>query len=127
MIYLCLGYFNPDKMKALTKEELDTVMKECQPHLEKLYKTGQVMLDAGVESESKCLQRVNGELSVTDGPLTGTNETVGSAFFIEAENMEEAIHVASMHPTTQVSKGMQLGWRIEIRPVHYFKKDEQDS
>lgn len=35
--------------------------------------------------------------------------------------MDEAVRVASLHPTAQVPAGEQLGWRMEIRPVHYFQ------
>lgn len=38
--------------------------------------------------------------------------------------MEEAIRLASMHPTTQVDQGEAYGWRTEVRPVHFFKNDK---
>lgn len=40
------------------------------------------------------------------------------------QNMEEAIREATLQPTTQVAAGEQLGWGIEIRPIHYFEKIE---
>ena len=33
---------------------------------------------------------------------------IGSAFLIEAQDMEEAIRIASLHPTVQVSAGSSL-------------------
>lgn len=125
MIYLCLGYFEPEIMDARPKAEIDAVMRECQPHLAEFYKSGQVMMDAGLDLEAKCLRRVNGKVMVTDGPFIETKELIGSAFLIEAEDMEEAIRIASLHPTTQVSAGEEFGWGIEIRPIHYFEKREQ--
>lgn len=124
MKYLCLGYLEPEKMNARPKAEIDAVMSECQPHLEELYKSGQLIIDAGLSLETKCLRRVNGKVTVLDGPFIETKEIVGSAFLIEAQDMEEAIRVASLHPTTQVGAGEQFGWRIEIRPIHYFEKRE---
>lgn len=124
MKYLCLGYLEPEKMNARPKEEIDAVMSECQPHLEELYKSGQLIIDAGLSLETKCLRRVNGKVTVIDGPFVETKEMVGSAFLIEARDMEEAIRVASLHPTTQVGAGEQFGWRIEIRPIDYFEKRE---
>ncbi|UJF28466.1 YciI family protein [Planococcus sp. 107-1] len=123
MQFLCMGYFNPEKMNARPTEEIEAVMEECQPHIEKFYKSGKVLLDAGLESETKNLQRVKDKVIVTDGPFTETKELIGSVFVFEAENMEEAIQIASIHPTTQVKEGEKLGWRIEVRPVHYFKND----
>jgi hypothetical protein len=126
MIYLCLGYFNPEKMDARPKEKINAVMRECQPHLEEFYKSGQVMIDAGLDLEAKSLRRVNGKVMVTDGPFVETKEKIGSAFLIEAHDMEEAIRVASLHPTTQVDAGEKFDWGIEIRPIHYFDKREQN-
>lgn len=124
MKYLCLGYLEPEKMNARPKAEIDAVMSECQPHLEELYKSGQLNIDIGLSLETKCLRRVNGKVTVIDGPFVETKEMLGSAFLIEARDMEEAIRVASLHPTTQVDAGEQFGWRIEIRPIDYFEKRE---
>lgn len=123
MIFLCMGYFNSEIMHALPRAEFEAVMEECQPHIEKFYQSSKVLLDAGLESETKNIRRVNGKVIVTDGPYTETKELIGSTFIFEAENMEEAIQLASLHPTTQVNRGEEFGWRIEIRPVHYFKND----
>jgi hypothetical protein len=124
MKFLCMGYLDSAKMDALPKEEIDAIMQKCQPHLEELYKSGQVIIDAGLVSETKCLRRENGKVKVMDGPFTETKEMIGSAFLIEARDMEEAIRIASFHPTVQVDVGEQFGWRIEIRPIHYFKMSD---
>lgn len=60
-------------------------------------------------------------MKVTDGPFIETKEIIGSSFLIEVEDLDEAIRIASMHPTIQVGAGEQFGWGIEIRPIHYFK------
>jgi hypothetical protein len=124
MIFLCMGYFNPEKMDARPRAEIDAVMSECQPIVENFYESGKVLIDAGLESETKSLRRVNGKVIVTDGPFTETKELIGSIFIFEAESMDEAIKLASLHPTTQIDRGEEFGWRIEIRPVHYFKNDK---
>ncbi|WNB90974.1 YciI family protein [Bacillus sp. NEB1478] len=124
MIFLCMGYFNPEKMDARPRAEIDAVMSECQPHIEKFYESGNVLIDAGLDSETKSLRRVDGQVIVTDGPLTETKERIGSVFIFEAESMDEAIQLASLHPTTQVDRAEEFGWRTEIRPVHFFKNDK---
>jgi hypothetical protein len=120
-----MGYYNAEKMDAQPKTEIEAVMSECQPHLDEFYKSGQVMIDAGLETETKSLRRENGKITVTDRPFTETKELIGSVFLIEAKDMEEAIQIASLHPTTQVNAPEEFGWRLEIHPVHYFKKSEQ--
>ncbi|WP_145019098.1 YciI family protein [Paenibacillus sp. Y412MC10] len=121
MKFLCLGYLESDKMDARPKDEIDAIMNECPPHLENFYKSGQVIIDAGLASETKCLRRANGKVKVMDGPFIETTEMIGSAFLIEARDMEEAIWIASLHPTVQVASGEQFGWGIEIRPINYFE------
>ncbi|MEV5028803.1 YciI family protein [Paenibacillus sp. LPE1-1-1.1] len=126
MKYLCLGYFEPEKMDNRPKTEIDAIMGECQARLEGFYESGKVIIDAGLDLESKSLRLVNGKVRVIDGPFIETKEMIGSAFLIEARDMEEAIRVASLHPTTQVGAGEQLGWGIEIRPIHYFENRERE-
>jgi hypothetical protein len=59
----------------------------------------------------------NGRPSVTDGPYVETKEQLGSFFLLEAENMQEAIKLASMHPAANLNEHM--GWGIEIRPIEF--------
>jgi hypothetical protein len=47
---------------------------------------------------------------------------IGSVLLIEAKNMEEAIQIASLYLTTQAAEGEEYGWRMEVRPVHYFEE-----
>lgn len=121
MKFLCLGYLDAAKMDALPKEEVEAIMRQCQPHLEQLYQSGQVTLDAGLASGTKCLRRSSGKVNVTDGPYVETKEMIGSAFLIEAQDMEEAVRIAALHPAVQVEDGEQFGWRLELYPIHYFK------
>lgn len=72
----------------------------------------------------KQLKRDSQEISITDGPVTASKEVMGSAFVIEAVDMEDAVRIASIHPTTQVPEAEALGWRLEIRPVHYYRERE---
>jgi len=121
MKFLCLGYLDYGKMDAHPKDEIDVIMQECPPHLNNFYESGQVIVDAGLGAQSKCLRRENGKIRVMDGPFIESKELIGSAFLIEARDMDEAIRIASLHPTVQMGAGEQFGWGIEIRPIHYFE------
>ncbi len=127
MKYLCLGYFDPQKMDALSQQQVQAIMAECRPHLHALYETNQVVADIGVALESKTLCRVNGQLVITDTPAPQSGGMIGAAFLIEADNIADATRLASLHPTTQVAAGETLGWRIEIRPVHHFYTPDAKS
>ena len=124
MKFLCFGYLSPEKMNVLPKGEIEAIMSQCSPHLQKFYMSGQVMMDVGVETEVISLRRENGNIKVLDNALVKFDERIGSVFLIEANDMEEAIRIASLHPTIQLDAGEELGWRIEIRPVHYCEKSE---
>ena len=121
MKFLCVGYFEPDKMDAHRKSEIDALMLECRQYLAELYQTGQVVMDAGLELETMNLRRANGGATASEGQSVPAAEKIGSVFVIEALNMDDAIRLAALHPTTRIDAGEQLGWRIEIRPIHHFR------
>jgi hypothetical protein len=50
-----------------------------------------------------------GRVLVTDGPFADTKEQIGGYEIIEVANLDEAIEVASGHPTS-------IGGAVEIRP-----------
>jgi hypothetical protein len=120
MRYMCLAYGNRDKMEALSKAEMDALFRECQPFIEDLHKSGHVIADDGLRWETTSIRPRNGTVSVTDGPFVETKEQVGGVFVIEAQDLNEAILVASKHPAAHV--GEQLGWGIEVRPIAVFEK-----
>lgn len=115
MKYLCLAYGDPKKMKALSKADMDAIVRECQPHMEELRKSGHLVSDDGLDWETTTIRPRNGAVAVTDGPFTESKEQVGGAFVIEARDLNEAILVASKHPAAHV--GEHLGWGIEVRPI----------
>ena len=124
MQYLCIGFFNQDKMDALPQDEIDAIMQECQPPLEKLLNSGSLLVDAGVEKEVKILQRVDGKIQIFENLFAEHKRVLGSFFKRSITRITDEIHIASMHPTVQVAIGEQLGWEIEIRPIHSFEMKE---
>lgn len=121
MKYLCLGYLDREAMDSRPKAEIDQLMQQCQPHMEAIGKTGQMLMAAGLEPETKGLRRSRGKLLVSDGPFIETKELLGSVFVIEASDFDDAVRVAALHPTTQIAEGEALGWRLEIRPIHFYE------
>lgn len=121
MKFLCLGYFDQEKMGALPKASIDTVMGECEPHMRAFHNTGKVLVDAGLAWETTLLRRVQGEVVSYTDSVKGRTLRVGGVQIIEANDLEEAILIAKLHPTTQVPSGEQLGWTLEIRPIDFFE------
>ena len=124
MKYLCIGYFDPVRMDALPKDEVAALMNQCPPHMDTLYGTGKVKLVAGADNESRFLRSVGGKMRVSDGPAPSSNARIGCVFILETADLQEAVQLASLHPTTQITAGEDLGWYTEVRPVHYFYPDE---
>jgi hypothetical protein len=50
------------------------------------------------------------QLLVTDGPFAETREWIGGFVLLECDNIDEAVQIASKHPTAHCG-------RIEVRPV----------
>jgi hypothetical protein len=121
MKYLCLGYGDRAKMVALPKEELQKILRKCVPWVEELNKFKGMILHAAVSWDATTLRASDGEVLVTDGPFAEAKEQIGSFFVIEARDLNEAIRVASNHPSARL--GEDLGFRVEIRPFGEFKPD----
>jgi hypothetical protein len=121
MKFLCLGYFDQEKMGALPKASIDTIMGECEPHMRAFHNTGKVLMDTGLALETTLLRRIHGEVVSYANPDPGQTQRVGGVQIIEANDLQEAIQIAKLHPTTQVPSGEQLGWTLEIRPINFFE------
>lgn len=121
MKYLCIGYLDKKKMDALSKAQIDTAMSECPAFMEEFYDSGKVLFVAGTPTEIKSMRRVDGRVNITDSPAAGAHEAIGCVFLVEATDIEDAIKVAALHPTTRIAAGEKLGFRIGISPVHYFE------
>lgn len=118
MKYLILAYGSEEKMTALSKEELDSLIGKCQTYDGELQKSGHLVSGMSLGWGSTILRLRNGKLSVTDGPYSETKEVVGGLVVIEARDLNEAIQVATLHPAARM--GEDLGWGIELRPIEEF-------
>lgn len=121
MKFMCLGHLEPGKMAGYSQADIDALMDRCRPFMQELYASGHLICEAGLKTEGKTLRRKGGKVSAVDGPFAETKELVGGVFIIEAADMEEAIRIASLHPTTRMPEAEALGWRLDIRPIHHFK------
>jgi hypothetical protein len=121
MKYLCLGYGNKAKMDALPKEKLTELLRQCVPHVDELNAYKGMLMHTSVSWDFKTLRSSGGKVVVSDGPFAETKEQIGSFFVFEARDMEEAIRVASLHPSARMAN--ELGWRVELRAFGEFKPE----
>jgi hypothetical protein len=114
--YLCLGYYEPAAFDALSETERLAVAGECAPHDEELRATGRMLSVASLEhGVHVSLRPAASGTSVTDGPYAEAKEMVGSFFIIEADDLDDAVRIASLHPAARVRP--DLGFGIEVRPI----------
>ena len=113
MNYMLLAYGNEEKFNQLTQDEMTALVDRCMAYDEELHATGKV--GGSLSWASKSLRLKNGKLSVTDGPYVDTKEVVGGVVILEADDLDEAVRLASLHPAARM--GEELGWAIELRPM----------
>ena len=117
MKYLCLGYLDEKAFDAIPESEQSEILKACYAQCVPFRATGKVLAEEGLQgtSTAKTIRPKNGRPSVTDGPFIETKEQLGAFFVVEADSIEEAIEVASLHPGALM--GEQYGFGIEVRPI----------
>ena len=126
MKYFCLAYYDEKKFDTLSKSELDAIVSRCGPYDDALRASGHLVASGSLQPprSSIAVRPRKGKLSITDGPFTETKEQVGGFFIIEAQNLNEAIRIASKHPAAHL--GEQVGWGIEVRPMDMFDPAESE-
>jgi hypothetical protein len=115
--FLCLGYLDIKTFDVESDEVKGAILKECFAQCKPFRATGKIIEEEGLQSPetAKCIRPKNGKPTVTDGPFLETKEQLGSFFIIEADNIEEAVKIASLHPAALF--GEQYGFGIEVRPI----------
>ncbi|MFC5437182.1 YciI family protein [Rhodanobacter umsongensis] len=112
MKYLVMIYTDDSLLGTLPEGEFDTMMRGCFMHADELQKDGHLHGSQQLEAPAtaKTIRVRNGRLSVLDGPFAETKEYLGGFNLIEADNMDEAVRIASAFPWSRTGA-------IEIRPV----------
>ncbi|HTF96782.1 MAG TPA: YciI family protein [Cellvibrio sp.] len=119
MKFVCIGYFSPSLSASHTTHEIETVMEKCKPHLDQFYATGNVILDVGVDNDSYRIFREKG-IQHTQEVLLQADKMIGSITVIDAENAQDALEIARLHPAVQIAEGEYLGWEIKVQPLHHY-------
>jgi hypothetical protein len=112
MKYLVMIYSDESLLGALPEGEFDTMMHGCFMHADELQRDGCLLGSQQLEAPAtaKTIRVRNERVSVVDGPFAETKEYLGGFNLIEAENMDEAVRIASEFPWSRTGA-------IEIRPV----------
>ncbi len=92
-------------------------VKAMMAYNEELEKAGVLLALDGLHPPSMGarVSFAGGEPTVTDGPFAEAKEVVGSYFIIEADDLEHAVEIASLHPAARI--GQEIGFSVEVRPI----------
>ena len=120
MKYLCLAYEEERKLNELSHDEWLALREETLAYVETLRKAGRLILTHALQSaRTAATVRVrDGERSVLDGPYAETKEQLGGFFLIEAEDLDDAVEVASSWPSARIGS-------IEVRPIEEELSEER--
>jgi hypothetical protein len=105
MKYLCLVYSDEKKLETMSDDE-------CMAYDEELRGHGKCIASEALQPvQSATTVRVrNGKLSITDGPFAETKEQLAGFYLVEAEDLNDAIQIASKIPPARLGS-------IEVRPI----------
>jgi hypothetical protein len=122
MKYLCMVFYDEKNLNALSESELQTLDDESLAYDDSLRKGGHLVAAQALESvrSATTVRRRGGKVSVTDGPFTETKEQLGGFLLIEAQDLNEAIQLASNVPA------IRLGG-IEVRPIKELTCSKTDK
>ena len=112
MQYVVTIYIDPTLVGELPDGKFDAMMRDCFDHVDNLAKKGkilgsQMLVDAG---EAKTLRTRAAKRAVLDGPFAETKEVLGGFNLIEADDIDEAVEIASHFPWHAVGS-------VEVRAV----------
>lgn len=123
MQFLCACYYDADAFAKLQPEDFKKLGEICAPHDARLKASGKVSLigSLALPNEFRTLRaKKNGAVTDEPGPYEQTKEPFGAFFIVEAENMDEAVRIARLHPGTHLGDMMAGG--IEIRPIESLER-----
>ncbi|SAL40744.1 DGPFAETKE family protein [Caballeronia choica] len=112
MKYLCLIYYDEHKLDALSSSEFDALVREAVDYDERMRESGHYVTSNALQPTptATSLRVQGGRVSVTDGPFAETKEQLCGFIVIKAQDLNDAIRVASAIPAAR------LGC-VELRPV----------
>lgn len=110
--FLLLVYNDSSLLDALPAEQFDTMMKGCIEKADDMRRTGRLLDAQQLEppATARTVRFRNGRMTAVDGPFAEAKEVLGGFNLIEAEDMDEAMRIATEFPWIQTGS-------IEIRPV----------
>ncbi len=112
MKYLCMIFFDEQKLDTLSKQEYETLVNESLAYDDVLRKSGHLLANQALQSvhAATTIRPQGAKTAIIDGPFAETKEQIGGFLLIAARDLQEAIQLASGIPA------IRLGG-VELRPI----------
>lgn len=112
MTYLCMIFFDPQRLDTLPPAEYAALLAEAVAYDEELRVSGHLRAAHRLARPhaSTTVRIRRGHASPTDGPFAETKEQIGGVLVLEARDLNEAIQLASRMPIVRFGG-------VEVRPV----------
>jgi hypothetical protein len=115
MQFIALIYNDPTLLSAVPQGEADEMMRGCIAHADDLRRAGRLtqsrmLADANT---ARTVRVRDGRMTTYDGPFAEAKEVLGGFNLIEAEDMDEAVRIASGFPWARTGC-------VEVRAVEDF-------
>jgi hypothetical protein len=112
MKYLCLVYYQESDINDMSQADWDALNGECMAFGESIAESGHRLGGEALEPThtATTVRLRNGKVTTTDGPFAETKEQLAGFYALEANDLNDAIQVASRIPPARYGS-------IEIRPV----------
>src|SRR3989442_7684300 len=100
MRFAIIIYTDAALLDALPEGQFDAKMRDCLGYADELRQDGRLLDSQMLESAAtaKSLRVRNGRQTVMDGPVAETKEMLAGLNLIEAEDMDEAVRIATHFP-----------------------------
>ncbi len=116
MRFACLVYFDP-KAVFDRSPEANAALAEVGPFNARLQASGHMLANEALTlpNEAVTVRVRGGEATTTDGPFMESKEMLGGFIVIEAQDIDEAVRIASGIPFARLGA-------IEVRPLVDFSR-----
>jgi hypothetical protein len=110
--YLCIAFQDQEKLDAYSEDEFAVIMERVGMYLEDLREHGNYVDASRLQpASSGAVIRVRGgSMSISDGPFVETREQIAGYYLIEANDLNDAIRIASRSPSAHLGT-------VEVRPL----------
>ena len=115
MKFLCLIYEDEKIWETMPQDQAGALLGEYENFSEDVTRSGQLVLGEALQptATATTVRIRQGRTSTSHGPAVDTTEQLGGFYLLEADDMTEAIKVATRIPSARHGS-------VEVRPIMTF-------